>query len=237
MLLPIGTSACAPRSLRPPRPLTVASAQKCENNHQRKQREMMMMLRTAFVVVAFAVPLAAGADVFRCTDRAGKVEYSDSPCVSGVGRQVAVDQNVFSGPGGREQFLRDENQRLRNELESAKSQIESPSQRFGRTEADLQAEKGGTFECTRARRNYEVSASSNQWNRSIEADELAMYSACGMRPPDKIINVTNVNGRGPHRTARVTNCDRQRCPDDLGNRTRFRPSGPRAGPSVPVELH
>jgi hypothetical protein len=191
---------------------------------------MTMLLRTGFVLVAFAVPLAAGADVFRCTDRAGKVEYSDSPCVSGVGRAVAVDQNVIPGPGGREQFLKDENQRLRNELESAKSQIESPSQPFGRTEADLQAEKGGTIECTRAKRNYEVSASSNQWNRSIEADELAMYSACGMRPPDKIINVTNVDSRGSHRTARVTNCDRQGCRDVLGNRYQRGAGGVFVGP-------
>jgi hypothetical protein len=185
-------------------------------------------IRFTLAVLVLILPIAASAQVFRCTNSAGKVEYSDAPCAGGGGRAVTVNQNVLPGPAAREQALRAENERLRDELAGRRPQSlgnPSPSpapgatQAFGRTEADLAAEKGGSIECSRAKRNYEVATSSIQPNRNTDADELAMYSACGIKPPDKtVVNVTNVIVGNSGRQSRMTSCNREGCWDDLGNR-------------------
>jgi hypothetical protein len=199
--------------------------------------------RFTLAVLVLMLPTIASAQVFRCTNSAGKVEYADSPCPGGGGRAVTVNQNILPGPAVREQALRAENQLLRKELAGRSTQpVANPSpspaagstQSFGRTEADLAAEKGGSIECSRAKRNYEVATSSIQPNRNTDADELALYSACGIKPPDKTIvnvtNVTNVIVGNSGRPSRLTNCNRQGCWDDLGNRYNRGSNGVFVGP-------
>jgi hypothetical protein len=176
------------------------------------------------------VPSLADAEVFRCTTAAGKVEYSDGPCVNGTSRPVQVNQNSLPSSGHREQVLRDENERLRKQLEVSKSAnrlqsgITANTPALGRTESDLAAEKGGSIECARAKRSYEVATSSIQQNRNTAAEELAMYSACGIKPPDKtVINITNVHVGGIQRPYRMTSCDAGGCWDSQG--TRYNRSG------------
>ena len=184
-------------------------------------------MKTCHCLLAFLIalaPIVAEADVFRCTTASGKVEYSDGPCVNGTSRAVQVNQNSLPSSGYREQVLRDENERLRKQLDATKTSNQSQSTAasgpaLGRTEADLAAEKGGTIECARAKRNYEVATSSIQTNRNTDADELAMYSACGIKPPDKtVINVTNVHVGGGQRSYRMTRCDAGGCWDNQGTR-------------------
>ena len=193
----------------------------------------MTYFRAVLTLTVLLVPMLAGAQVFRCTNPAGKVEYSDTPCSGGGGRTVIINQNVLPGSNAREQGLQDENHRLRKELEVSKSPKAAsplPAEKFGRTEADLSAEKGGSIECTRAKRSYEVATSSIQENRNTDADELAMYSACGIKPPDKsIINVTNIHVGG-FPTGRMTKCDRQNCWDEQGNRYQRGAGGTLFGP-------
>lgn len=187
----------------------------------------------AFIaLVVLTLPLAVGAEVFRCTDSAGKVEYTDAPCDGTAGRKVAVHQNVLPAQDLREKILKDENQRLRAELEAAKAK-EGPATQDGggRTQADLQAEKGSSFECTRAKRSFEVAASSIQPNRNTDPEELAMYSACGMKPPDRtIVHVTNVHVRRSPVAVKITGCDRQGCVDERGNRYKLGQKGVMVGP-------
>jgi hypothetical protein len=184
-------------------------------------------LKFYFLLFAFAFSgvTGASAEVFRCTAASGKIEYSDSPCITGTGRTVQVNQNSLPSAGSGEQALREENERLRKQLEASKAQ--SPSQppppaagpSMGRTEADLAAEKGGTIECARAKRSYEVATASIQQNRNTAAEELAMYSACGMKPPEKtVVNITEVQVGGVQRPYRMTNCDASGCWDNQGNR-------------------
>jgi hypothetical protein len=191
-------------------------------------------LKTFLYVLASIIAVAPGlaeAEVFRCTTAAGKVEYSDGPCVNGTSRQVQVNQNSLSSSGHREQVLRGENERLRNQLEAHKNSKQSQSSTaaantpaLGRTEADLAAEKGGSIECARAKRSYEVATSSIQQNRNTAAEELSMYSACGIKPPDKtVVNITNVHVGGAQRSYRMTNCDTSGCWDNQG--TRYHRSG------------
>ena len=151
-----------------------------------------MRVRTVLLLAAVQLPLLAAAQVFRC-EAASKVEYSDSPCAGGAGRIVLVSQNAFPGPGARERELLDENRRLRQRLDADQA---TPAVTTGRTDADLAAERGGSYECARARRNYEVGASSY---RNTDADDLAVYIACGIRPPQRMISVSAVQVASAHR--------------------------------------
>lgn len=160
-----------------------------------------MHIRTVLTLAVLLVPLLSSAEVFRCTDPAGKVEYSDSPCVSGTGKVILVNQNVFPGAAAREQALVDENRRLRSQLDAGRSAEPAavPAATIGRTDADLAAEKSSSQECAQARKNFEFSASARDLSRNTQADELAVYVACGIRPPDKVVNVTGGGGAGVYR--------------------------------------
>lgn len=201
-------------------------------NCLRRKVHAMVQIRAVVALIALALPFSVAADVFRCTNSAGKIEYTDSPCVGSVGRPVSVHQNVLPAQDVREQMLKDENQRLRVELETARAEERLPNQAVsGRTQADLQAEKGNSIECTRAKRSFEVAASSIQVDRNTDADEMAMYSACGMKPPDKVvINVTTVIVGRSNTPTRIVGCDRRGCVDERGIRYRAGPQGVYVGP-------
>ena len=66
-----------------------------------------MHVRALVVLMVLALPFAVGAEVFRCTNSEGKVEYTDAPCVGTPSRTVSVHQNVLPAQGMREQILKD----------------------------------------------------------------------------------------------------------------------------------
>ncbi|WP_298928610.1 DUF4124 domain-containing protein [uncultured Ramlibacter sp.] len=185
-----------------------------------------MWIQAAPALIAFTtllLPAMAQAQVFRCTNAAGQTEYMDAPCAGGKGRTVEVDQNTLPGQAGREQVLKDENERLRN-AQAANQRNAAADVPLGRTEADLQAERANSYECKRATRSYEVAASSIHSWRNTEPEELAMYSACGMRVPDKTV-VNNVYVSGWAQPVRMARCDRRDCRDALGNQYTRGPGG------------
>lgn len=141
---------------------------------------------------------ASSAQVYRCTAPSGKVEYSDAPCSATSKDNRLVAPKV-------ERSRRDvelENDDLRRQLSeerlkrsarvpSSPPPVETPPTPVrGRTESDLQAERADSWECSKAKRDYDVLSGSVTDKRRLPAAEVAMYSACGMRNPDKtIINV------------------------------------------------
>lgn len=197
---------------------------------------MKLKLAAVFTVL-LTLSLASTAEVFRCTHAAGKVEYTDAPCVGSVGRSVPVQQNVLPAQAVPDRALKDENERLRGELELAKARVGPMPPAAGRSEADLQAEKGTSLECTRAKRSYEVAASSIQTDRNTDADELAVYSACGIRPPDKtVLQVTTVVAGRSRAHARIVGCDRVGCIDGRAIRYRSDPRGVYVGAAATCAL-
>jgi hypothetical protein len=142
---------------------------------------------------------AAQAQVYRCTNAAGKVEFSDSPCAAGVDAKV-----VAPSTGRDDRSLARENEELKRRLFEAESRPVAPPQPVQgvaapapaapaparapqRTQADLQAERADSYECERAKREYDVALSSRVGKSKAPAAEMAMYSACGMRPPDRTV--------------------------------------------------
>ncbi len=57
------------------------------------------------------------AQVHKCVNAQGKVEFSDQPCsADSKGGRVQVEPNIIDSSGLREQALKAENQRLRDQL-------------------------------------------------------------------------------------------------------------------------
>ena len=171
-------------------------------------------MRVVAVVLSLFFVASAHAQVFRCTNAAGKIEYSDAPCSQASKDARMVAPKVERTPAEieneqlRRQLADEQNRRLRAESaermerERAQQAPPPPAPVTGRTQADLQAERGNSIECERAKRDYEVILSSIGSKSRAPAAEAAMYSACGMRTPDRL---TIINNNHPRRGT-TSNC-------------------------------
>jgi len=54
---------------------------------------MTAIARFSAALLACALPMLAGAQVFRCADGAGKLQYSDRPCTAGQQSEVKIDKH------------------------------------------------------------------------------------------------------------------------------------------------
>lgn len=158
------------------------------------------VLIASAIVFVFASPWASAQLVYRCTDAAGKVQLSDKACGKDAvdGSRVLLRPNTLDTSGAREQQLREENARLREQMQQQRQG--SGAQTTGRTEADLQADRSSSYECKQAQRGLEVAASSITApnGEARRAAEQRMRAACGMREPTQI-NVYNEAPRVPVR--------------------------------------
>ena len=146
----------------------------------------------AVVFVGGLTASAHAAEVYKCTNASGKVEFTDAPC--GTQRKstvVDVRPNSLDNSAVREQLLKIENRSLQDKLAATQPtpatalQEQSDSPR-----ADSQA-------CRSAKRDAEVAATSVENNRDlIRARRSAVYIACGVREPDRQITNVNVGNRG-----------------------------------------
>lgn len=141
------------------------------------------------------------AQVYRCTTAQGQLSYSDTPCAPGQqGQAVQVWSTSPDASQLREQALKAENERLKAELATrpttaapqpapaaaaTASAAPAAQANTGRTAADLRAEKSGSPACRAAQRDLEV-ANSSITRKSVRAEELAMYNACGMEVPTTV---------------------------------------------------
>lgn len=136
-------------------------------------------------LAALAAP-AQAQQVYQCRNAAGQLTYTDQPCASGnAGGRVEITPNAIDMSPGREAVLREENQRLRNQLAQQAAPPPAPAPVVGRTAADLQAEKSGSPECRQAAREQELVAGSSAGPRRQRAAEQAMRVACGLPEPTR----------------------------------------------------
>jgi|GEM_PF-2474172 len=136
----------------------------------------------------FASTNVAAQQVFKCTNAAGKIEFSDAPCHgSRTVEKVRAQANTLDLSGSRELQLRKDIEQLREQLKDQQQKaIPTGALAPQRMQPDLQAERIDTLACERARRDYEVTASSTSNSQTIvEAKRSIMYGTCGMREPNK----------------------------------------------------
>lgn len=184
-------------------------------------------MRHAFTLALLAVVSLTGsaqAQVYKCKeDRSGKITYSDVPCHGkNTGRDIEVLDNTLDTSGSREQALRREVRELQERMDGYESR--AGRSQYGRTQADLQAERADSVACERARRSLEIEAGSMTRNRStVASKEAAMRSACGLREPDRVEIHNEYHGHSAARAHRphpgmITNCDAGGCWDSAGGR-------------------
>lgn len=185
---------------------------------------MQKLILLAILATLHALP--ASAQVFRCIDAgSGRVTYSDVPCQDDkAGGAVIIQQNTIDTSGSREQALRHELRVLQQRMDTYENTT-TTRPAYGRTEADLQAERANSLECEQAKRSHYLEASSmTRTQASVEAKAAAMRSACGIREPDRVefnrYAPERSSVRGGHRPPPgvITNCDNSGCWDSNGVR-------------------
>lgn len=151
--------------------------------------KIAVTVSSAWLVLAlFSLNNAAAQHVYKCQNATGKIEFSDAPCQADrKGERIQLRENSLDSAGSREYLLRKENEQLKEQLKN-QQQAAPPYGGMApqRTQPDLQAERIDAIACERAKRDYEVTASSSVNSRAIvEAKRSMMYGACGMREPDR----------------------------------------------------
>lgn len=148
-------------------------------------------------LLSLSVPDVARAQVHKCVNAAGRVEYREGPCAADTkGGQVNVQANTSDGGAVERARLYMENEQLRERLQRAEAN-QQPSGGVGRTQADLASQAGSSQACQQARRSYETAASSIAPNKAdIAARRSAMHTSCGtVEPP--VTEVTVIKRPAP----------------------------------------
>jgi hypothetical protein len=135
--------------------------------------------------LAAALHAASAQSVYKCLSPSGKVLYADAACAKhDTASTVSVQPNALGTAEDGDRLLRQEIDTLRAQLRAAQQSAAAPP-------ADVRAQAVpappaiDAVACTRARRDYEVTASSSANTRAIiEAKRSMMYGACGQREPD-----------------------------------------------------
>lgn len=156
----------------------------------------MHSVAAALLALSFAnSDVAAQQQVFKCKDAKGKIEFTDYPCGgSRTGGQIQVQVNSIDFSAGRELQLRTENEQLKEQLRDRQRSAPTNGIAPQRTQPDLQTERIDTIACERAKRDYEVTASSTANSRAIvQSKRSMMYGTCGMKEPDQ--NTINIDTR------------------------------------------
>ena len=150
--------------------------------------------QAAFLLLGISYSNGADAQIFKCQNAMGKIEFSDAPCNSAhTTSKIRAQPNSLDSSGSRELSLRLENEKLREQLSQQPNKLANgvaPQ----RTQPDLQSERIDTIACERAKRDYEITASASSYSDKpaiVEAKRSMMYGACGMREPNK--DTTNIN--------------------------------------------
>lgn len=155
---------------------------------------------TALLLLAlFQGGPVAAQQVYKCTHADGKVAYAGEPCVAArSSERILIQHNTLDASALRDYAVRQENEQLKAQLKNQQdamllASLATPSQ--ARTPTDEGAVRASVRDCDKAKRDYEVTASSTANSEAIvEAKRSIMFGTCGLREPDKrsttISNVT-----------------------------------------------
>ena len=158
------------------------------------------LARMALLALVGALLLPAQAQVLRCVGPKGEIEFSNQTCPKGwKSQKLELKENTVNQSGAREQALRLENERLKEQLKNAQSgtqpgQVVVATPKPALTEADLPAQRRNLPACEDAAWRYEIAAGSIDPRKDvIAARRSAMFLACGIpEPPSTTVENTIV---------------------------------------------
>lgn len=147
---------------------------------------VLLTLLSGLVGVAH-VPDAQAQQVYRCQQADGRVAYSDAPCPRNARQaQVDVAPNTVDTSADREQMLKQENERLRDQLRREQSAASRPQPVVVQNAAP--ADRVNTPECRKAQEAYETAASAmTNTEAFIDAKRSAFFATCGLAEPDRTV--------------------------------------------------
>lgn len=162
-------------------------------------RISLTMLRWACVCAALGMGTHAIAQhATKCTSVSGKVQYTDAPCAkSESASKVSIRPNALGTVDPRPNLLSHDAAPVEGQRRIAHQDAVLPPSVAQATVADEPSlARVDSLACQRAKRDYEVTASSSANTRAIiDAKRSMMYGACGQREPD--VNQTIVIQRRP----------------------------------------
>lgn len=166
---------------------------------------------------------AQAQQVYRCEQPDGRVAYSDAPCPRSARQaQVDVAPNTVDTSADREQMLKQENERLRDQLRREQAAASRPQPVV--VQSGPPADRVNTPECRKAQEAYETSASAmTNTEAFIEAKRSAMFAACGLAEPDRTVAapapviVVPSHGRPPVRPQPRPYPQVDKCPSGPGD--------------------
>lgn len=154
------------------------------------------LARIGLIALLGATLPLAQAQVLRCVGPKGEIEFSNQTCPRGWKSQaLELKENTVNQSGAREQALRLENEKLKEQLKNAQSgQVVVATPKPALTEADLPAQRRNLPACEDAAWRYEIAAGSIDPRKDvIAARRSAMFLACGIpEPPSTTVENTIV---------------------------------------------
>jgi hypothetical protein len=183
----------------------------------------LVLSATLSAVVVLWAPAAQAQQVYRCEQPDGRVAYSDAPCPRSARQaQVDVAPNTVDTSADREVMLRQENERLREQLRREQAAASRPAPVV--VQNAVPADRVHTPECRKAQEAYETSASSiSNTEAFIDAKRSAMFAACGLAEPDRTVAapapviVVPPHGRPPVRPQPRPQPQVDKCPSGPGD--------------------
>lgn len=138
--------------------------------------------------------------ILKCQGPKGQIEFSNQSCQKGwLKQELALQENTVNHSGAREQTLLQENERLKAELEKARSNAKPvlevvATSAAAPTEADLPTQRSRSAACDDAARRYEIAAGSIAPVRDlIWARRSTMFATCGIPEPHRVNINTEVH--------------------------------------------
>lgn len=155
--------------------------------------ERMKRQTFPLAALALALPLAAHAQAFRCTDATGRVLYTDQPCAGGdlVVPALTPEEQERRRQADAEAQAREAAQR-QQALEAERLRLERERLELERSAVQA-ANPQESSACRQARANAEAVANSR--GSSAEQIRTARYNAalaCGQQPPVEVVETTTV---------------------------------------------
>lgn len=133
------------------------------------------------------LPTVGAQQVYRCEQADGRVAYADTPCPRSARQaQVDVAPNTVDTAADREFMLKQENERLREQLRREQAAASRPQPVVVQNAAP--ADRVNTPECRKAQEAYETAASAmTNTEAFIEAKRSAFFATCGLAEPDRTV--------------------------------------------------
>ena len=155
--------------------------------------ERMNRIAFSLAALALALPLAAHAQAFRCTDASGRVLYTDQPCTGGelVVPALTEEEQERRRQADVEAQARRAAER-QQEMEAERLRLERERLEIERNAAQA-VQPQDSSACRQARENAErVAASSSSSAEQIRTARYNAALACGQQPPAEVVETTTV---------------------------------------------